>query len=259
MDERRLRWCLRDEGAQVMLECHESLDSTNIRAAELCKERLTDALVVSEEQTKGRGRRGRSFCSPKACGAYFSVLLKLRFSKEGFGLISLAVANTVHSGITAVTGIDVEIKWINDIFLKKRKVGGIMVEALGEISSGKEVPVVIGIGINCVDSPEVSSLDIDAGALGIAEDMREALIAKIAKNVMDLKKGCNVEDVIGNYKKHCMTLGSDITVYEDAEKCIPVYTAKAIDIADTGELVVKTEAGELRLLNSGEVSTGLSL
>ena len=259
MDEHRLRRCLRDEGAQVMLECHESLDSTNIRAAELCKEGRTDALVVSEEQIKGRGRRGRSFCSPKACGAYFSILLKLRLSREDFGLISLAAANAVHSGITSVTGIDVEIKWINDIFLKKRKVGGIMVEALGEISSGKEVPVVIGIGINCAESPEVSSLDIDAGALGIAEDMREALIAKITKNVMDLKKGCNVEDVIGNYKEHCMTLGSNITVYEDAEKRIPACHAKAMDIADTGELVVKTEAGELRLLNSGEVSTGLSL
>jgi len=259
MDKRRLRKCLEDEGLDIFFECYECLESTNIRARELSESACKDALVVSEEQTKGRGRRGRSFCSPKACGAYFSILLRIKLSKESFGLISLAVANAVHSGITAVTGIDVEIKWINDIFLKKRKVGGIMVEALGEISSGKEVPVVIGIGINCVDSPEVSSLDIDAGALGIAEDMREALIAKIAKNVMDLKKGCNVEDVIGNYKKHCMTLGSDITVYEDAEKCISVYTAKAIDIADTGELVVKTEAGELRLLNSGEVSTGLSL
>ena len=258
MDEHRLKRCLRDEGVQVMLECHESLDSTNIRAAELYKERRMDALVVSEEQIKGRGRRGRSFCSPKACGAYFSILLKLRLSREDFGLISLAAANAVHSGITSVTGIDVEIKWINDIFLKKRKVGGIMVEALGEISSGKEVPVVIGIGINCATSPEVSRLDIDAGALSIAEDMREALIAKITKNVMDLKKGCNVEDVIGNYKKHCMTLGSDITVYEDAEKRIPMYNAKVIDIEDTGELVVQTEMGELKLLNSGEVSTGLN-
>ena len=258
MDEHRLRRCLRDEGAQVMLECHESLDSTNIRAAELCKEGRTDALVVSEEQTKGRGRRGRSFCSPRACGAYFSVLLKLRLSREDFGLISLATANAVHSGITSVAGRDVEIKWINDIFFKNRKVGGIMVEALGEISSEKEVPVVIGIGINCATSPEVSSLDIEAGALGIATDMREALIAKITKNVMDLKKGCNVEDVIGNYKKHCITLGSDITVYEDAEKRIPVYTAKAMDIADTGELVVQTEMGELKLLNSGEVSTGIN-
>ena len=259
MDEHRLRRCLRDEGAQVMLECHESLDSTNIRAAELCKEGRTDALVVSEEQIKGRGRRGRSFCSPKACGAYFSVLLKLRFSKEGFGLISLAVANAVHSGITAVTGIDVEIKWINDIFLKKRKVGGIMVEALGEISSGKEVPVVIGIGINCAESPEVSNLDIEAGALGIAADVRAALIAKITRNVMDFKKGYRVEDIIEKYKQHCMTLGRNITVYVDAEKRIPAYHAKAMDIANTGELVVKTEAGELRLLNSGEVSTGLSL
>lgn len=259
MDERRLRRCLRDEGAQVMLECHESLDSTNIRAAELCKEGRTDVLVVSEEQTKGRGRRGRSFCSPKACGAYFSVLLKLRLSKEGFGLISLAVANAVHSGITAVTGIDVEIKWINDIFLKKRKVGGIMVEALGEISSGKEVPVVIGIGINCAESKEVNSLGVEAGALGIAADVRAALIAKITRNVMDFKKGYRVEDIIEKYKQHCMTLGRNITVYVDAEKRIPAYHAKAMDIADTGELVVKTEAGELRLLNSGEVSTGLSL
>ena len=56
-----------------------------------------------------------------------------------------------------------------------------------------------------------------------------------------------------------MTLGSNITVYEDAEKRIPAYNAKAIDIADTGELVVQTEMGELKLLNSGEVSTGLSL
>lgn len=259
MDERRLRRCLRDEGAQVMLECHESLDSTNIRAAELCKERLTDALVVSEEQTKGRGRRGRSFCSPKACGAYFSVLLKLRLSKEGFGLISLAVANAVCDGIISVTGIDVGIKWINDIFFKKRKVGGIMVEVLSEISQDTEVPVVIGIGINCSESCEVKNLDVDAAFLGIAPDMRETLIAKITKNIMDLKRGYCSEDIIVKYKEHCITLGRNIQVYKDEKKQKPAYSAKAIDIADTGELVVKTEAGELRLLNSGEVSTGLSL
>lgn len=259
MDERRLRRCLRDEGAQVMLECHESLDSTNIRAAELCKEERTDVLVVSEEQTKGRGRRGRSFCSPRGCGVYFSVLLRLKLTKESFGLISLAAANAVREGIASVTGINVEIKWINDIFFKNRKVGGIMVEAHGEISSEKEVPVVIGIGINCAASPEVSNLDIEAGALGIAADVRAALIAKITRNVMDLKKGYRVEDIIEKYKQYCMTLGRNITVYVDAEKRMPAYHAKAMDIADTGELVVKTEASELRLLNSCEVSTGLSL
>ena len=63
MDEHRLKRCLSDEGLEIITECHESLGSTNSRAAELCKEGLTDALVVSEEQTKGRGRRGRSFCS----------------------------------------------------------------------------------------------------------------------------------------------------------------------------------------------------
>lgn len=258
MDKRRLRKCLEDEGLDIFFECYECLESTNIRARELSESACKDALVVSEEQTKGRGRRGRSFCSPRGCGVYFSVLLRLKLTKEGFGLISLAVANAVHSGITAVTGIDVEIKWINDIFLKKRKVGGIMVEAHGEIPSEKEVPVVIGIGINCAESKEVNSLGVEAGALGIATDMREALIARITKNIMDLKNGYNGEDVIARYKEHCMILGSNITVYEDAEKRIPAYNAKAIDIADTGELVVQTEMGELKLLNSGEVSTGLN-
>ena len=59
MDERRLRRCLSDEGLEIITECHESLDSTNIRAAELCKEGRTDALVVSEEQIKGRGQKGK--------------------------------------------------------------------------------------------------------------------------------------------------------------------------------------------------------
>lgn len=259
MDKRRLRKCLEDEGLDIFFECYECLESTNIRARELSESACKDALVVSEEQTKGRGRRGRSFCSPRGCGVYFSVLLRLKLTKESFGLISLAAANAVREGIASVTGINVEIKWINDIFFKNRKIGGIMVEALGEIPSEKEVPVVIGIGINCAASPEVSNLDIEAGALGIAADVRAALIAKITRNVMDFKKGYRVEDIIEKYKQHCMTLGRNITVYVDAEKRIPAYHAKAMDIADTGELVVKTEAGELRLLNSCEVSTGLSL
>ena len=258
MDKRRLRKCLEDEGLDIFFECYECLESTNIRAKELSESACKDALVVSEEQTKGRGRRGRSFCSPRGCGVYFSVLLRLKLTKESFGLISLAAANAVREGIASVTGINVEIKWINDIFFKNRKVGGIMVEALGEISSEKEVPVVIGIGINCAESSEVKSLDIEAGTLGIATDMREALIAGITKNIMDLKNGYSREDVIERYKKHCMTLGSNITVYEDAEKRIPAYNAKAIDIADTRELVVQTEMGELKLLNSGEVSTRLN-
>ena len=58
MDKRRLRKCLEDEGLDIFFECYECLESTNIRARELSESACKDALVVSEEQTKGRGRRG---------------------------------------------------------------------------------------------------------------------------------------------------------------------------------------------------------
>src|ERR1043166_6707566 len=114
---------------------------------------MTDGHVVfTEYQTAGRGRMGRSWDCPRGAGVMFTVLLWERPDRLSISRMIMATAVAVARGIEAVTDLDALIRWPNDIYIKTRKVAGILVEAR---SAGiSEMPVAIGVGINCLQHPD---------------------------------------------------------------------------------------------------------
>ena len=124
---------------------HRSLPSTMDAAASLAHDGAAHGVVVvAEEQTAGRGRRGAQWVSPPGAGLYLSFVARPRSSSAS--LITLAAGVGVRDGILAATGLAADLKWPNDLIVGKRKLAGILAEglAIGTLDQA----VIIGVGIN---------------------------------------------------------------------------------------------------------------
>jgi len=103
-------------------------------------------VVISDIQTKGRGRLGRKWCSSDPAGLYMSVLIRPKFDQKHIPLIGLAAALSVAAAIKDLTGAKTSIKLPNDVLIGAKKVAGILME-----QKGREV--VLGIGVNLNNAP----------------------------------------------------------------------------------------------------------
>ena len=131
----------------MLVYTYDSVGSTNDIAKDLGKSGTKQALIIASEQTKGRGRRGRSFFSPNGSGIYMSILLRPEHSSDIIPLLTTASAVAVSKAIKSVTNINTSIKWINDLYINFKKVCGILCEA-SFTSDNKLDFIIVGIGIN---------------------------------------------------------------------------------------------------------------
>ena len=153
----------------------------------------------------------------------------------------------------ALCGIELSIKWVNDLYYQGRKVCGILTEAGTDLESGRLEWLVVGIGLNltstAADWPE--ELAAKAGSLypgGPAPVSRAALAGAIARELLAL---CPGFDCLDEYRARCFVPGHWVTVCAGAE----TYAAKALAIDDEGRLVVRRENGREEALCCGEVTT----
>ena len=122
------------------------IPSTNIYAKQLIKDDIEEGtIVIADVQTSGRGRKNRYWHSPYG-GLWLSVILYPDIPPESGMLITMAVSISVAQAIKDVTGIKTEIKWPNDLLLRKKKVCGILTEINAEMH--KINYTIVGIGIN---------------------------------------------------------------------------------------------------------------
>lgn len=127
----------------------KTLESTNLTAKKMALEGApAGSVIIAEEQTRGRGRMGRSFYSPPGRGIYMSFILKPRFDASKAVLITTAASVAVCRAIEKVTGVSCFIKWVNDIYADGKKVCGILTEAVTDFETGQIEHIVLGIGIN---------------------------------------------------------------------------------------------------------------
>ncbi len=124
--------------------------------------------VQAETQTAGRGRFGRSFYSPPKSGIYLSVLLPYVNDE----LLTVGAAVSALQSREQITGQKADVKWVNDVYLKGKKIAGILAEAVVD-KDGKPAAVILGVGINIVSPISDFPQDIQnkAGALISQEDI----------------------------------------------------------------------------------------
>ena len=233
------------------------VDSTNDylkkRAAEGAPHGTT---ALSDYQTGGHGRRGRSFLSPPGVGLYLSILLRPECPPTQLMHLTCAAGVAMCNAIEESVGFRPGIKWTNDIVYGRRKLGGILTE-LRLNAKGLVDYAIVGIGINCCQRlqdfpPEIREM---AGSLSMVtgqeiDRFRVAAAELDALYDMSVRLLTEQDDLISQYRKDCITIGQDISLVRGEE----VRHGKALDVDDAGALVVLFPDGHTEAINSGEVS-----
>jgi len=237
------------------------VDSTNSLAKELAGYGAVEGtVVVAEAQRVGRGRKGREWYSPKG-GLYFSVVLRPKCdSCEAVKLVFVA-GLAVAEVLSKKYGLDVAVKWPNDVLANGKKVCGV----LSEMNlAGEEVNyVVIGIGVNVnVDVIEgfpeslrkvATSLEVELGRKVLLNELFRALLESLDAFYEQFLKEGTVE-ILCKWKKYAVFLGRQVTVVDEAE----TLNGLALDIDGEGALVLKLGNGALKRVFVGDVSVRLN-
>ncbi|NLJ96900.1 MAG: biotin--[acetyl-CoA-carboxylase] ligase [Clostridiales bacterium] len=237
------------------LDVRKSVSSTNTLAKELAADGASEGYVlIALEQTEGRGRMGRSFYSPDSTGLYLSLILRPQLNLEDSLLITTSTAVAVAKAIEKLTGNDVYIKWVNDLFVGGKKVSGILTEASLNIENGGLEYAVIGIGINVSTKNFPDNLKSIAGSIFSKkpEDkpITSLLAAEVLNNLSQAMDNLTDRTYLEEYKKRSFLIGKEIYVLKGNES----LPAKALDIDDRARLVVEYQNGSREALSSGEVS-----
>lgn len=210
-------------------------------------------VIAALKQTKGRGRKGKSFISDNG-GIYLSILLRPQNLNFDTTLITSATAVAVSKAIEEISGKETYIKWVNDILIDSKKVCGILCESG---ICGQEAFVIVGIGINMFEPENGFDDEIKDIATCVFEkentELQNKLTARVIDNFFDYYKKTKSKEFLNEYKKRNIVLGNDILVLKDNEQ----INAKAIDIDDKCRLKVEYSNGKQEFISTGEISIKL--
>lgn len=240
------------------LLCLDTVDSTNTECKRQAMAGAPDGLVViSEEQTGGRGRLGRTFQSPKGRGLYVSALLRPQLPPAEVTDFTAWVAVAVCDGIEAACGLRPQIKWTNDIILNGKKVCGILTEMGLESESNALQYLIPGIGINANHTPEDFSEDVRLIATSLAQELghpvRRSELAVQVIRALDRMYAAfpqGKQEYLDKYRADCLTPGNQVQLITPVSR----REAKAVAIDDEFRLVVEYPDGSREALSAGEVS-----
>jgi BirA family biotin operon repressor/biotin-[acetyl-CoA-carboxylase] ligase len=234
-------------GSEILV--FEQTNSTNDVVAHMARSQAAEGLVVfAESQTKGRGRHGREWVSPRGKGLWFSVLLRPKFKPTAAARITVAASVAVAHAIRKHTGLDARIKWPNDVTVAGKKVAGILTELHAE---GDEIIAAIlgvGIDVNCrrAELPDIAtSLLIETGKL---QD-RLALAAEVLSN-LDHSYRADFDAVIAEWAQLSTTLGRQLVVTMGARRI--EGHAQALD--GDGALLLRRDNGQIERILGADVT-----
>lgn len=239
----------------------DSVDSTNTQLKAMAAAGApVGTVLLAEEQTAGRGTRGRSFCSPRGEGLYLSVLLRPEGSLREVTQLTGWAAVAARRGVERASGAPVEIKWLNDLYLNGRKVCGILSE-LSLDGGGRPDYVVVGIGVNAAQRVETfrsQGLEGAATSLGLegyAVDRNHLCVCLLE----ELERLCREfprerSAWLDEYRKYCLTAGREVTFEEGGR----THRGTALGVDDEFALEVRGEDGTKRTVFSGTVSLVLT-
>ena len=234
----------------------EITTSTNADVRRMAEDGAEEGLlVVADGQTLGKGRRGRTWESPKGTNLYFSMLLKPDFSPDKASMITLVAAYSVAKVIRKNTGLDAKIKWPNDIVVNKKKVCGILTEMSMERDYIHHIVVGVGINVNEEGFPEeiagmATSLKNEKGSLISRANLLSDILAQIEKDYAIFLQADNLKPFVDDYNKMLVNKGALVKVLDPKGE----FSGIAGGINEEGMLIVFKENGQIEKVYAGEVS-----
>ena len=233
--------------APFEVEYHDAVPSTNDRARELAADGASDVVVLADQQTGGRGRRGREWSSP-AGGVWMSLVLRPDLPPARAPTLTLAAAVAVTDAAREA-GVPAEIKWPNDCLVPGSgerggaKLAGVLTEMEGEAS--RVSWVVLGVGVNV----DVDPADLDRDATSVRAEVgavdRRAFVQRVLERFEDLRE--RPDATLAAWRDRAATLGQRVRVEMGNEEIV----GDAVGVTEHGALVVDTDAGE-RVVHAGD-------
>ena len=225
---------------------YQTVDSTNamLKSMEAAPH---GTILCAEGQTAGRGRLGRSFVSQEG-GLYLSLLLKRSEPLEELLHLTPMAAVAVRRAIMDLCPVEVEIKWINDLLVKGKKICGILTEI------APQGGIILGIGMNCNQKHFPEELRSIAASLWefCGEVDREALLRALILRLKELDQCLfsHRKQWMEEYASHCCSIGKDVLLLSPTGR----REAFAEGIGEMGELLVRLPDGSHESITMGEIS-----
>jgi len=237
---------------------YERISSTQDKAKEFARTGLPEGtVVIAETQTRGKGRLGRRWISPKG-GIWLSVILRPQIAPAEAPKITIVGSLAVARAIRKITGLEVRLKWPNDVLVRTapgaelKKVCGVLTEMVA--GAGKVRYIVTGIGINVNNRIPLSLRD---KAISLKEAMGvelpvDRLLVKVLEEFdhcyLDLKKK-GIDSILREYKDMSAVLSREVKI-----ECVNrIIKGKALDIDECGALIIATQDGKKRIV-AGDVT-----
>ncbi len=235
---------------------YQETDSTNTRARILASQGHPEGtVVVAEKQTAGRGRRGRNWFSPYSQGIYFTIILRPVMPLKDISRLSLVNAVAVAETLEQELNTCASIKWPNDVLIGNKKICGILSEAVTDVDSIEYV--VTGIGINISNNIEDFPQDLRTPATSAVQYNRsisrvkifQSLLLNYEKHYYQLLNG-NFACTLQKARAMSTVIGQEV----ELETVNGLITGVAMDIDDSGFLMVRDRSGTLHTVMSGEIN-----
>jgi len=230
----------------------ETVSSTMDVAFQMAVQGAPEGTVVcAENQTKGRGRLGRAWSSPKGKGIYMSIILRPQLPPSEVAKLTLLSAVALCEAIESETSLHPRIKWPNDLLIKNKKLAGILTELSAEVDKVKFV--VMGIGINVNTSPGAlpeggTSLKNESGQSYSRIQMTQSILTAIEEWYGRLSRE-GFTPVVERWKELSLTLGKRVRISDPAGK----VEGEAIDLDTDGGLLIREDSGLITKRMAGDV------
>ncbi|OEH93425.1 biotin--[acetyl-CoA-carboxylase] ligase [Bacillus solimangrovi] len=256
ISENAIRLGLRTTKIGQNIHYEDSVDSTQKIAHQLANsEAPNGTIVVSDEQTLGRGRLDRTWYSPKGTGIWMSVILRPNIQMHKAPQLTLLTAVSVVRGIKKSTGIECQIKWPNDILINEKKCVGILTEMQADADRIRAVIIGIGINVNHRTDHFPEELQQIATSLAIEkgeEINRASVMQAILKEMEDLyedylKEGFSLVKTL--WEANAVSIGKRIR----ARMMNETVEGYAKGITGDGVLLLETDDGKIRQIYSADI------
>lgn len=235
---------------------YETVGSTNSVALSLPERTEEGTVILSDCQEKGRGRLGRLWVSPPGVNIYMSIILKPKIKPADATLITLMAGVACSIALIRVTGLEIKIKWPNDLMVSDKKLGGILTELK---TDGKKIAfAIVGIGVNVnMDMNEfpgdmrkiATSLKNETGKTYSRENVVAKILSEIDRWYFSPPK-MDRETILSAWRRLTSTLGREVMVVAGLE----IYEGVAKSIDDEGRLILRLPSGETKRISSGDLT-----
>ena len=230
----------------------ETIDSTNDYAKKIGNELRDGSVIISEEQTKGKGRLGRVWESKAGEGIWMSIILKPNIIPNKAPFITLIAGASIVKALN-ILGVDAKIKWPNDITINNKKLSGILTELSAEIERVNYI--VVGIGMNVKDTDFEEELQDKASLYkenyNVSRvDIVKEILCQFEKLYLDYIEKDDKKEVLDICRQYSAIINKEIYVIKNDQKEL----VDCIGINEEGNLIIKNKDGKLEEIMSGEVS-----